>query len=405
MRDREFSVGEVFDEYTAYEVEPFIEEKEILSEIELEDGIEGDFDHGIEPSDEVKMPQKREEILNHDLRLLNAYFKEIGTESLLTRDKEVKIALKIKKCKARVNEIQRTIDEILGKLSGQSAKSNRRLKWPDKNLRGSKTKIGSKHLRKFKTLVEAYSKKAMQFRGMFINANLRLVVSVAKRYTGRGLTFLDLIQEGNLGLMRAVDRFDPTKGYKFSTYACWWIHQAMSRAIFDQTRTVRIPAYVLEKSGKVQRVRSGLEKKIGRKPLPEEIAIKAKMSVDSVKRVLGANEKVVRLNSPVPVWQGEKMTLMDFVSDANAVPPDSLIAASSLPKNINDALSLLNSREREVIKMRFGIGYENPYTLDEVGRHLDLTRERIRQIEKRALERLGKSKSTLVLRSLVEEYT
>lgn len=403
MRDRELSVGGVFDEYTAYEVAPFIEDKEAFGEIEPEDSIEGDFDLGIEPSDEARMSQKREEILNQDLRLLNAYFKEIGTESLLTRDKEVKIALKIRKCKARVNEVQRTIDEILGKLSSQSVKSNGRLKQPDKNLRGSKTKMVSKRLRKFKTLVEAYSKKAMQFRGMFINANLRLVVSLAKRYTGRGLTFLDLIQEGNLGLMRAVDRFDPTKGYKFSTYACWWIHQAISRAIFDQTRTVRIPAYVLEKSGKVQRVRSGLEKKIGRKPLPEEIAINAKMSVECVKRVLGANEKVVRLNSPV--WQGEKMTLMDFVSDANAVPPDSLIAASSLPKNINDALSLLNSREREVIKMRFGIGCENPYTLDEVGRHLNLTRERIRQIEKRALERLGKSKSTLVLRSLVEEYT
>ncbi len=403
MRDRELSVGGVFDEYTAYEVAPFIEDKEAFGEIEPDDSIEGDFDLGIEPSDEARMSQKREEILNQDLRLLNAYFKEIGTESLLTRDKEVKIALKIRKCKARVDEVQRTIDEILGKLSSQSVKSNGRLKQPDKNLRGSKTKIVSKRLRKFKTLVEAYSKKAMQFRGMFINANLRLVVSLAKRYTGRGLTFLDLIQEGNLGLMRAVDRFDPTKGYKFSTYACWWIHQAISRAIFDQTRTVRIPAYVLEKSGKVQRVRSGLEKKIGRKPLPEEIAINAEMSVEGVKRVLGANEKVVRLNSPV--WQGEKMTLIDFISDANAVPPDSLIAASSLPKNINDALSLLNSREREVIKMRFGIGYENPYTLDEVGRHLDLTRERIRQIEKRALERLGKSKSTLVLRSLVEEYT
>jgi RNA polymerase sigma factor (sigma-70 family) len=403
MRDRELSVGGVFDEYTAYEVAPFIEDKEAFGEIEPEDSFEGDFDLGIEPSDEARTSQKRQEILNQDLRLLNAYFKEIGTESLLTRDKEVKIALKIRKCKARANEVQRTIDEILGKLSSQSVKSNGRLKQPDNNLRGSKTKMVSKRLRKFKTLVEAYSKKAMQFRGMFINANLRLVVSLAKRYTGRGLTFLDLIQEGNLGLMRAVDRFDPTKGYKFSTYACWWIHQAISRAIFDQTRTVRIPAYVLEKSGKVQRVRSGLEKKIGRKPLPEEIAINAKMSVEGVKRVLGANERVVRLNSPV--WQGEKMTLMDFVSDANAVPPDSLIAASSLPKNINDALSLLNSREREVIKMRFGIGYENPYTLDEVGRHLDLTRERIRQIEKRALERLGKSKSTLVLRSLVEEYT
>jgi RNA polymerase primary sigma factor len=403
MQDTEFGVGEAFEEYAAFEVEPFIEENEIFSEIEPEDGFEGDFDLDVEPSDEIKVPQKKEEIPGHDLRLLNAYFREIGTESLLTRDREVKIALKIKRCKARAKEIQETINEILGKGLRQSAKSNGHLKGQNKNLHGSKTDIDSRRLRRLKTLAEAYSKKAMQFRNTFIKANLRLVVSVAKRYAGRGLPFLDLIQEGNLGLMRAVDRFDSTKGYKFSTYACWWIHQAISRAIFDQTRTVRIPAYVLEKSSKVQRVRSGLEKKIGRKPFPEEIAKKAKMSVEGVKRVLGANEKVIRLNSPV--WQGEKMTLMDFVSDINATPPDSLIAAASIPKNIDDALSLLNPREREVIKMRFGIGCENTFTLDEVGRHLGLTRERIRQIEKRALQRLGRCKSAITLRSLIEERT
>jgi RNA polymerase primary sigma factor len=403
MQDTEFGVGEAFEEYSAFEVEPFIEENEIFSEIEPEDGFEGDFDLDVEPSDEIKVPQKKQEIPGHDLRLLNAYFREIGTESLLTRDREVKIALKIKRCKARAKEIQETINKILGKGLRQSAKSNGHLKGQNKNLHGSKTDIDSRRLRRLKTLAEAYSKKAMQFRNTFIKANLRLVVSVAKRYAGRGLPFLDLIQEGNLGLMRAVDRFDSTKGYKFSTYACWWIHQAISRSIFDQTRTVRIPAYVLEKSSKVQRVRSGLEKKIGRKPLPEEIAKKAKMSVEGVKRVLGANEKVIRLNSPV--WQGEKMTLMDFVSDINATPPDSLIAAASIPKNIDDALSLLNPREREVIKMRFGIGCENTFTLDEVGRHLGLTRERIRQIEKRALQRLGRCKSAIILRSLIEERT
>jgi RNA polymerase sigma factor (sigma-70 family) len=403
MQDTKFSVDEVFDEYTEFEVEPFIEDNQGFSEIDHENGFEGKFDLDIETSDGIKIAQKREEIPNHDLRLLNAYFKEIGTESLLTRDKEIKIALKIKKCKSRAKEIQRTIYETLGTGSDQSVKSYGSQKWTDEDRRGSRAKIGSERLRRLKTQAESYSKKAMQFRSTFIKANLRLVVSVAKRYGSRGLPFLDLIQEGNLGLMRAVDRFDPTKGYKFSTYACWWIHQAISRAIFDQTRTVRIPSYVLEKSSKVQRVRSGLEKKIGRKPLPEEIARKARMSIESVKQVLGANEKVVRLNSPV--WQGDKMTLMDFAPDTNAVPPDSLIAAASIPKNVNDALYLLNPREREVIKMRFGIGYETPSTLDEVGRHLGLTRERIRQIEKRALERLGRCKSGMVLRSLVDEYS
>ncbi len=403
MQDTEFSVGEAFEEYVAvFEVEPFVEENGIFVGIEPEDGFEGDFDLGIEPPEEIKITQKREEIPNHDLRLLNAYFKEIGTESLLTRDGEVKIALKIKRCKTKAKEIQRIIDGILSsKGLGRRTKSNGQTKL-GKSMHACETEIDPRRPRRLKILAEAYSKKAMQFRNTFIKANLRLVVSVAKRYAGRGLPFLDLIQEGNLGLMRAVDRFDPTKGYKFSTYACWWIHQAISRAIFDQTRTVRIPAYILEKSGKVQRVRSGLEKRIGRRPLAEEIAKKAKMSVEGVKRVLGANEKIIRLNSPI--WQGEKMTLMDFVSDTNAIPADSLIAAASIPKNVNDALSLLNPREREVIKMRFGIGYENISTLDEVGKHLGLTRERIRQIEKRALQRLGRCKSGIVLRSLIEEH-
>jgi RNA polymerase primary sigma factor len=401
MQDTEFGVSEAFEEYAEFEIDPFIEDDAIFSEIESEDGFEESFSLDIEPSEEIKMPQKKEDIPNHDLRLLNAYFKEIGTEPLLTRKREIEVAVKIRKCRARVKEIQGVINRILSGENGRNVKSPLK-EVSNKSSHTSKIEINPKRLRRLRVLLEAYSKKAMHFRNMFIKANLRLVVSVAKRYAGRGLPFLDLIQEGNLGLMRAVDRFDPTKGYKFSTYACWWIHQAITRAIFDQTRTVRIPAYVLEKSSKVQKVRSKIEKKTGRKPLPEEIAKKAKMSIEGVKRVLGANEKVVRLNSPI--WQGEKMTLMDFVSDINFVPPDSLIAASSIPKNVNDALCLLNSREREVLKMRFGIGHENPSTLDEVGRHLGLTRERIRQIEKRALERLGRSKSALVLRSLMEEY-
>jgi DNA-directed RNA polymerase sigma subunit (sigma70/sigma32) len=218
MQDTEFSVSEAFEEYVAvFEVEPFVEENGIFVGIEPEDGFEGDFDLGIEPPEEIKITQKREEIPNHDLRLLNTYFKEIGTESLLTRDGEVKIALKIKRCKTKAKEIQRTIDGILSsKGLGRRTKSNEQTKL-GKSMHACEIEIDPRRLRRLKILAEAYSKKAMQFRNTFIKANLRLVVSVAKRYAGRGLPFLDLIQEGNLGLMRAVDRFDPTKGYKFST--------------------------------------------------------------------------------------------------------------------------------------------------------------------------------------------
>lgn len=401
MQDTEFN--QIFDKYITYKIVPFVENGEIPDTIELEDGFEEDFNLDVEP-EKVQTPKKNEEITNQDLRFINAYFKELSSEPLLTPRDEIEIAAKIRKCEIRAEEIQKIIERALGRRLGQDIRST--VQWlkkvSNKSFNTPKAGMSLKRLGKFVTLFEAYSKKATQFRNRFIKANLRLVANIAKRYMGRGLPFLDLIQEGNLGLIRAVERFDYTKGYKFSTYACWWIHQAISRAIFDQTRTIRIPAYVLEKSGKIQRVRSGLEKMTGRKPFPGEIAKKSSTSIEVVKRVLGASEKVVSLDSTI--WQGEKMTLMDFVADPNSLLPDSLIAAASVPKNVNDALLMLSSREREVLKMRFGIGYGNSFTLDEVGKKFGLTRERIRQIERGALEKLNRSKSAPSLKSLIEEY-
>ena len=382
----------------------YIEDEEISPTIMSDEGFEDEFNLDEEDARGVKLPGKTEEIQNHDLRLLNDYFKEIGSLSLLTAREEVEVAAKIRKCETRAKEIKMIIERIIGKKIGGDIRSTvQGLKEvSDKTPNKSKKERVFKRLGRLLTLFDAYSKKATQFRNRFITANLRLVASIAKRYIGRRLPFMDLIQEGNLGLIKAVERFDYTKGYKFSTYACWWIHQAISRAIFDQTRTIRVPTYVLERSGKVKNVRSGLEKKTGRNPLPEEIAKKVNMPVEGVKRVLGADERLAYLDSPI--WQGEKMTLMDLVPDLNSPPPDLLIAAASIPKNLDEALMKLRPREREVLKMRFGIGYDNTSTLDEVGLHLGLTRERIRQIEKRALERLGKSKFAPALRSLIEAY-
>ena len=391
------------DEYSSVQG-GYIEDEEISPTIMSDEGFEDEFNLDEEDARGVKLPGKTEEIQNHDLRLLNDYFKEIGSLSLLTAREEVEVAAKIRKCETRAKEIKMIIERIIGKKIGGDIRSTvQGLKEvSDKTPNKSKKERVFKRLGRLLTLFDAYSKKATQFRNRFITANLRLVASIAKRYIGRRLPFMDLIQEGNLGLIKAVERFDYTRGYKFSTYACWWIHQAISRAIFDQTRTIRVPTYVLERSGKVKNVRSGLEKKTGRNPLPEEIAKKVNMPVEGVKRVLGADERLAYLDSPI--WQGEKMTLMDLVPDLNSLPPDLLIAAASIPKNLDDALMKLRPREREVLKMRFGIGYDNTSTLDEVGLHLGLTRERIRQIEKRALERLGKSKFAPALKSLIEAY-
>jgi RNA polymerase primary sigma factor len=348
--------------------------------------------------------QSKEKIPNQDLKLMHAYFKEVGAEPLLTPTEEIKVAAKIRKCKIREKEIQMIIEKILGRSLGCNIEKTMQDSKgvSDNGSSISRTEITPKQLHRLTNLLKAYSKKATQFRNSFVKANLRLVISIAKGYTGRGLPFLDLIQEGNIGLIKAVERCDYTKGYKFSTYACWWIHQSISRAILDQTRTIRIPAYIIEKSGKVRDTYSLFEKKNGREPLPEEIAKRLNMSAEDVKRVLRASEKIVHLDSPM--CQDERMTLMDFVSDPNSLLPDSLIALASIPKRVDDALLILGPREREILRMRFGIRYENPFTLDEIGRGLDLTRERIRQIEKKSLQKLRRSKLAPALRSLIEEY-
>jgi RNA polymerase primary sigma factor len=344
----------------------------------------------------------KEKISNRDQRLLQTYFKEVGEETLFTPAEEIKVAAKIRKCQIRARQLKMIIEKHIGRsLGNNNEKIIDGLKEiSDKASDVPKIETHSKHLSRLITLLKAYSEKGNRLRNIFIKANLRLVVSIAKGYTGYGLPFLDLIQEGNIGLIKAVERCDYTKGYKFSTYACWWIHQSICRAITDQTRTIRVPAYIIQKSNKVRDIYFSLEEKTGRPPLPEEIAKEVNISSESVKRVLRANEKVVCLDSPV--WEGEITTLMDSMPDPNSEPPDSLIASASLPQSVDEALLILSPREREILKMRFGINYENPVTLDEIGKGLDLTRERVRQIEKRSLEKLRKSDFAPALRSLME---
>lgn len=305
------------------------------------------------------------------------YLKEIGKVPLLSADEEIELAQNMEDGAVAIEKI----NVLKGRLDGASEEEKAEIKEEIKTLQKDVDK-------------GADAKKRLA------EANLRLVVSIAKRYVGRGMLFLDLIQEGNLGLIKAVEKFDYKKGYKFSTYATWWIRQAITRAIADQARTIRIPVHMVETINKLIRVSRQLLQELGREPSPEEIAKEMSMPVDRVREILKISQEPVSLETPI--GEEEDSHLGDFIKDDNVPVPADAAAFTLLKEQLEEVLGTLTEREQKVLTLRFGLEDGRARTLEEVGKEFNVTRERIRQIEAKALRKLRHPSRSRKLKDYLE---
>ena len=309
---------------------------------------------------------------------VHTYLKEIGRVPLLNAELEVEIAQTIEEGNAAAAKL--AAHELA--VSGEG---------PKEDL------LDAGELARCRR----YVRNGLRAKDELIEANLRLVVSIAKRYRNRGLAFLDLIQEGNLGLMRAVDKFDHTKGFKFSTYATWWIRQAITRAIADQARTIRIPVHMVETINKVVWAQRQLLQELGREPTIEEVALRVELPIERVREILRINQDTVSLEQPV--GDEDDFNLSDLIEDRGAVVPDDAATRSLLDAAVREALGHLSEREQDVVRLRFGLDDGKIRTLEEVGREFGVTRERVRQIESKTLAKLRRPDAAHLLRDYLEE--
>ena len=382
---------EILDDDDALDVEPDVGASDTLDDDKLEAGLDEDEDllEGIPEEElkatvEVQLPKvtkskartTRKRNADAGVTMLTGdpvrmYLKEIGKVPLLTAAEEIDLAMKIEAGVAATEELDRAEDEGI------------ELERREKRRLGRIEQVG------------------IDAKQQLIEANLRLVVSIAKRYVGRGMLFLDLIQEGNLGLIRAVEKFDYTKGFKFSTYATWWIRQAITRAIADQARTIRIPVHMVETINKLVRIQRQLLQELGREPSPEEIVKEMGLPAERVREIQKISQEPVSLETPI--GEEEDSQLGDFIEDDAAVVPPDAASFSMLQEQLSKVLDGLAERERKVISLRFGLEDGHPRTLEEVGREFGVTRERIRQIESKTLAKLRHPSRSSKLKDYLED--
>ena len=382
---------EILDDDDALDVEPDVGASDTLDDDKLEAGLHEDEDllEGIPEEElkatvEVQLPKvtkskartTRKRNADAGVTMLTGdpvrmYLKESGKVPLLTAAEEIDLAMKIEAGVAATEELDRAEDEGI------------ELERREKRRLGRIEQVG------------------IDAKQQLIEANLRLVVSIAKRYVGRGMLFLDLIQEGNLGLIRAVEKFDYTKGFKFSTYATWWIRQAITRAIADQARTIRIPVHMVETINKLVRIQRQLLQELGREPSPEEIGKEMGLPAERVREIQKISQEPVSLETPI--GEEEDSQLGDFIEDDAAVVPPDAASFSMLQEQLSKVLDGLAERERKVISLRFGLEDGHPRTLEEVGREFGVTRERIRQIESKTLAKLRHPSRSSKLKDYLED--
>ena len=367
------------DEEKMEKVLDFLEANKV-DVLRISDGDDEDDDIILDDEDEVEVEKidlsVREGVSVEDP--VRMYLKEIGKVPLLSADEEIELAQKMEAGSVAVEKIP-LLKERLAETGDEQEKEEIQAEIKALQLdvdRGSDAK---------KRLAEA---------------NLRLVVSIAKRYVGRGMLFLDLIQEGNLGLIKAVEKFDYRKGYKFSTYATWWIRQAITRAIADQARTIRIPVHMVETINKLIRVSRQLLQELGREPTPEEIAEEMKMPVERVREILKISQEPVSLETPI--GEEEDSHLGDFIKDDNVPVPADAATFTLLKEQLEEVLGTLTEREQKVLTLRFGLEDGRARTLEEVGKEFNVTRERIRQIEAKALRKLRHPSRSRKLKDYLE---